>query len=68
MYPTHSSQEWGLAISLNDHNIERHFGLSPERLSEVRAEEITGLWSTYHFDDHRLDKLIELLKEKAPEG
>ena len=68
MYPTHSSQERGLAISLNDHNIERHFALSPEHLSAVRTEEIAGLWSTYHFDDDRLDKLIELLKKNAPEG
>ena len=36
--------------------------------SEVRTEAVSGLWSTYFFNDDRLDRLIELLKQNATQN
>ena len=68
MYPGSSSHEHGLAISLHLDHISRYFNLSPEQLSEVCTEAVNGLWSTYFFDADRLDRLIALLRENAPQG
>lgn len=71
-----SSKENGLAISLNYDTLSKAFNLSDAEIQDAcgLSEDTpfvgtgTSTETTYFFDDDRLNKLIELLEENAPEG
>ena len=74
LFPVHTSEEEGLAISLIRGTLSDIFNLPVEEiksvcgLSEDTLIPDVGTGETHLFDDERLDKLIVLLKENAPEG
>ena len=74
LFPGDSSRERGLAISLRRVKLEEDFNLTVEEiadycgLSDEPSLDDVGTGSTYFFDADRLDKLIELLKQNAPQA
>ena len=74
MFPAISSKEEGLVISLRFETLSEAFNLPGERiqadcgLTEDEWIDEYNRGMRYRFDDDRLDKLIALLKENAPEG
>ena len=74
LFPGDSSGERGLAISLRREKLEEDFNLTVDKivayceLSDDSSVEEVGTGSTYLFDADRLDRLIELLKQNAPQG
>ena len=66
MYPGSSSQENGLAIGLRFNKIEQDFNLTKGGVLRACGLE-PDTDNRYFFDADRLDKLIELLRENAPQ-
>ena len=67
LFPKHSSTENGLRIMVEHSRIAEYFNLSSDLMSEMFPD--AGKWdySSYYFDRDRLDRLITLLRENAPQ-
>ena len=74
LFPGDSSREKGLAISLRREKLEEDFSLTVGDivrrcgLSDDLSIGEVGTGSTYFFDADRLDRLIKLLKQNAPQA
>ena len=74
LFPGDSSVEKGLAISLRQKKLEEDFNLTVDGivghcgLSDDLSIKEVGTGSTYFFDADRLDRLIDLLKQNAPQA
>ncbi len=67
IYPARSPLENSLAIGLRFGKIEQDFGMTEKDVLTTCGLE-PGSDDTYLFDADRLDRLIELLKQNAPQG
>ena len=67
-----SSAKDGLVITVNFGYIAEHFDLSRDQIEQVSGPLINEnpKWSTatYFFEDEQLGRLIELLKQNAPQS
>ena len=72
LFPGDSSREKGLAISLRGEKLSDDFNLTVDEIvnhcgvSNDSSLDEVGTGTTYFFDADRLDRLIDLLKQRAP--
>ena len=70
--PDWSSDEKGLVLRVRDQFISEHFNIPQDEIQDVCGDEVKDfpdVWGGERFfDADRLDRLIELLKQNAPQG
>lgn len=71
MIPEWSSEENGLILRIRHQFISEQFEIPEDKLRSACGDELTDLpdvWGGEHYFDHdRLDRLIDLLKQNAPQ-